>query len=297
MVLDTFVIGSWSLYSSTSSLERYFCGSDTATKVIKVDSLPDPQKISMHSSPTVCINTMYQVFGTDNPQSNGKQFTWSVTNGELFATAANRQNCIVNFIDSGKAVISLIVTYTATGCYDSAGYSVNVQKSQSPSTSVIYIAPEFFCLDSAATYQWGYDNKITHDTVVLNGQTNQNYYNANPDFKNYNYWVITTFGSCSQKSYLDGNTPTGTENLENGDGLGMELFPNPVSEDLYIHVTGMNSFDKLFVTVYDITGKSLLCSAVLGDHTNVNMSELNSGMYLVTLEQNGIKLQTKSVVK
>ena len=273
-----------------------FCGTDTAKKIITVNPTPQAPSITTHSPSRVCLNSMYLNFGADTAQGNGLTYEWSVTNGQLFATGKDKQYCIVNFNDSvGTANVKLVVSY-ASGCKDSVSYSVTVGSNNiAPAAYAVYVAPEFFSLDSAGSYQWGYDIIGTDDSVQIAGQINQNYYNPSPDFVHYYYWVITSYGACSQKSYV--NSPTGITNIVNSGDVLMKIYPNPISESAVFEVAGINNFEKAKLHVYDIVGRDISQYDVTSGSTSIDLHYLNAGSYVAVLEYNGFKLVSKSFIK
>jgi trimeric autotransporter adhesin len=63
---------------------------------------------------------------------------------------------------------------------------------------------------------------------------------------------------------------------------GFNVYPNPVSDILNIEYTS----DLTNVSVYNMLGQQVLNKKVSATSTNIDMSGLNSGTYLVKVEAN-----------
>jgi hypothetical protein len=74
--------------------------------------------------------------------------------------------------------------------------------------------------------------------------------------------------------------------------LGFKAYPNPVSDVLTIEYTS----DVTSVAVYNLLGQQVLAKNVNATTTQVNMSELNAGTYLVKVSS-GTVSKTLKVVK
>ena len=273
------------------------CGSDTAKKVITVNAMPEMPNMVTHSPSKLCLGTMYQNFGVDTAAYTGENYAWSVVNGDLYATGKGHQYCLVNFTDTGISIVKAIVTVNATGCKDSLTYSVAVSTTNtSPTTQVIYSSPEFFCLDNtASSYQWGYDDAVTKDSVSLPGEINQNCYVPSPNFTNKYYWVISKYQSCYQKTYY--NAPTGITPVAENNLLSLEIFPNPANEVLNIRTTGLNLNETNILIITDLAGKVIMTTPIKTETSELNIGNLPTGFYLAVLVHNGERLTTKPLIK
>lgn len=74
---------------------------------------------------------------------------------------------------------------------------------------------------------------------------------------------------------------------------GLKLFPNPLSGSV-LNVTSNSSADKT-IAVYDVLGKNVLNAKVTNEA--VNVSGLNSGVYIVKITEEGKTATRKLVVK
>ena len=82
-----------------------------------------------------------------------------------------------------------------------------------------------------------------------------------------------------------------TNDLENN--LGLSIYPNPTSGIVSIKSKQLVNAN---VTVYDLNGRVLLSTNINGTSSEINMSNLASGMYLFKV-QAGNSAFTKRIVK
>ena len=75
--------------------------------------------------------------------------------------------------------------------------------------------------------------------------------------------------------------------------IELTVYPNPVSDIIFIESNHSN-FEAKTVDVYDLGGKRVMSKRSVSD--KINVSELDSGTYLMVIESNGVKLQ-RSFVK
>ena len=76
-------------------------------------------------------------------------------------------------------------------------------------------------------------------------------------------------------------------------GLSIELYPNPTSNG-FVNIT-TTSNEAVNVSIFDILGKQVLAQKV--NNNTINVSNLNSGVYILKLNQNGATITKKLVVK
>jgi hypothetical protein len=241
----------------------------------------------------LCRNTMYQNFGTDAPPS-GTTYTWMASNATVWSQGNDHRNALVHFWNRGKTTITVTTTLSATGCDTSTTFSVMVGENESPIPEVIYHNNRFACLlNTADSYRWGYDDKLTLDSTIIPNETNQDYLNFNPDFNNRNYWVMVKTGECMQKAYY--NKPTGVDDpVLQADML--KLYPNPASDILNIELESAN-YTAVEFAICDMTGKLLRTIPAANRKAQVDVSTLAQGMYSVTCIKDGMKIGTVKFVK
>lgn len=103
-------------------------------------------------------------------------------------------------------------------------------------------------------------------------------YNVNVDFEGQSY--TTSFGVNTNLSLNESEL---SQNL---------IFPNPASERFNIHSN--TTMEKVFL--YDITGKLLMNKTINTTEAQINISDLNPGVYLVAILKDG-KWNTERLIK
>ncbi len=124
----------------------------------------------------------------------------------------------------------------------------------------------------------------------------------------YDIWVKFTYVNTGNNNphagwmidYLDFSIDTWCEYLYDdvveNDNTGVQIYPNPVTGNSEILVKGLA--EPASLTVYNSLGAVVLQREVPGENSAVKItrSELEPGIYLITLNQNGTTLQTLKMV-
>jgi PKD repeat protein len=275
------------------TLNNYGC-MDSAKFSVVIMPKPTVPYINLVATRTVCNNTLYQTYGAAVPQPAGYTYRWTADNAVIWATSADKQNCVVNFPNTGMAVIKLTSSISGTDCssYDTVG--VNVTPQNTSQYGVTYDRNTFVCLNNTVDrYQWGYDDKLTLDSTVLAGEVYQNYYNPNPDLANKYFWVMTQKDGCYQKSYYNapsGITGTAVTSAE------MKVFPNPASGLIEVQLFGVRLSNRSKLVIRDVSGKqNLVLNAA--DKMTVDISNLAQGFYFVSYYDNDVFIASAKFVK
>ncbi len=268
---------------------------DSQNVKLRINPLPAATPITTKSYSTVCNNTMYQNFGTTVAKPANESYTWIGNNCTVWAVGSDKQYCLVNFIDSGEAVVILATSYTGVKCYSNDSVIVRASSNQAAPVSVIYDNGNLICLqNSVDTYQWGYDDKTTLDSTLIFNEINQNYYIPDLDTAHKYYWVMTTSGSCLQKTYL--NQPTGINNVNAENSFDVKVYPNPANDYLIIETIG-NTAGVLSFNIIDLSGKTLKSEILNGNKVSVGLKDLSNGMYLIEIYRDNIKTVTTKFLK
>ena len=98
------------------------------------------------------------------------------------------------------------------------------------------------------------------------------------------FFSATTFAQQSMSSYS-------TEVLKDIDGLS--IYPNPVSNGK-IYITSTLNKPKE-VKIYDVLGKMAMSETIIGKELNV--SNLNPGVYILRIKENDLSTTRKLVVR
>ncbi len=263
--------------------------------VVTVDPTPQAPVIAVTAPANVCSQTMNMNFGAATTQPDTVQYTWTAAGATVLAQGAGHQNAIVSFPEAGNATVVLTANAAGFSCTAKDTFAVTVSNSVANNAVVYYVHDHFIYTDNTvSTYQWGYDDATTLDSVMFSGQVDQNYFDASPDFTNKNYWVMTTKDGCMSKTYY--NAPTSVVNVGSAAAVTLTVVPNPASDYVSVAVQGVTgNNDKVELT--DLTGKTVATELVAGNKAQLNVSNLASGIYIVTYYNNGVKAGTAKLVK
>ena len=76
---------------------------------------------------------------------------------------------------------------------------------------------------------------------------------------------------------------------------GLSIYPNPVTEGrTYINITTKRNFSKQ-IEIYNVLGKQIHSSIMTGKELNI--SALNTGVYILKITENNISETRKLVIK
>lgn len=133
-----------------------------------------------------------------------------------------------------------------------------------------------------ATYQWALCD--TGGLSPILGETQQTY---TPSITG-DYAVIVTQNGCTDTSrcvtvIILGNSKS-VQNL-------IELYPNPAQDHLYLNVQSDADFEGY--RIFDVTGKQLLEGKISGPKTMIQISNLETGIYILETEGAHIKFIKK----
>jgi hypothetical protein len=107
-------------------------------------------------------------------------------------------------------------------------------------------------------------------------------------------WTVSDIAGNTNTCSFDvivNSTSTGIEDLQKA---GVILYPNPVTHTLTIDL-GRNHGERLSIT--DLTGKLILDKKNLGTIEELDVSNLNNGVYLLSIQINEKVLSTRFVKK
>lgn len=123
-----------------------------------------------------------------------------------------------------------------------------------------------------------FNSNANTDTIYVG--TNNQVFGAN----GYAYYYIDDITLIDQST-------VGVNELSNG--ASVNVYPNPVNDVLNIDIKNFNK-ENLSIKIVDVIGKEVLKS----DYKNqIDISELQKGIYFVSIQQNDKTLVTKKVVK
>lgn len=91
-------------------------------------------------------------------------------------------------------------------------------------------------------------------------------------------------------TYVEGDGSLGTNDANSA--IKFSLYPNPADQELIVRHNSDQTFSKL--TIYDVNGRNLMESTEFGlQHTILDVSNLKSGIYFVTIDNQSIKFIKK----
>ncbi len=122
---------------------------------------------------------------------------------------------------------------------------------------------------------------------IISGAINQTY---NPT-ANASYYVVVTLNACSSDpSNTIVYSTVGIDALNNN---GVKVYPNPVSNELILENTGMNTNQNF--EIYNSIGQ-VVYKGILLEKTTVQTTSFAPGVYVIKLE-NGKTLEFKKIIK
>lgn len=264
--------------------------------VVTVSPSPVFPRITTHSPVNMCTSASFQNFGAGTAPATGERYEWSAGGGAtVWATGNDRQYCLVNFNNPGLSVVYLKASLSGSGCVGIDSFIVAVGTNIAEKTEVIYFNHEFVCLQNQKdTYQWGFDNKLTLDSTILDGQTNQNFSNDNPDIISNYYWVMTTHNGCMQKSYF--KEPTGVINVNAPAAMLASVKPNPSSGAFNVLLTSATT-QEAKVVITDLLGRKIKeLTMTTNRDTAVQLTEA-AGIYFLNATTSTSSYTAKIVVE
>jgi hypothetical protein len=99
--------------------------------------------------------------------------------------------------------------------------------------------------------------------------------------------------SGTETLYLDNISVDGSLNVGNNIEDIFSVYPNPVTNG-YVNISSPSNGEKN-IAVYDILGKKVMNTTITSDR--LNLSQLNSGVYMLNISENGISSTKKLVIK
>ena len=272
------------------------CGTDIARFAIFVQQTPVAEQISTYPANPLCNNTKFQNFGALNAPASGLTYNWSAVNAEIYATSPDHQNCLISFNAPGNSLVILATGTVGTTCYKADTLRYSISSYAAIPTQVLYQLPEFLCTDNTTDfYQWGYDDALTLDSILLPGEINQNLIIKHPDFTNRYYWVITGHYGCTQKTYY--NQPTDIQGQTTSLEKGMAIYPNPAGNEITITLKKDIGTGPIEIKVIDILGKIAKFSTFTNYKGILTLEGLSSGTYMVIAEKDGNRIGSEVFIK
>lgn len=250
---------------------------------------PNPPAVTINGSQSVCLNQNNSEYWVTPVL--GISYHWSLNGSYGTIVSDNTQSRIaVNWgFFSGNTSISLNQTYANTGCSRTDTKDLTVTNNIAPAKPEIYKKGRInvlVCLSNEANaFQWYKDGE------TLIGATRQ-FYVARNNLGNYQV-EITSSNGCLNRSNAEPVTTYGASSSP------LAVYPNPgveiVNIDLESEMLGnvririIDSFGKLERS-YTATKKEFFLVEP------INIQGLNKGVYLVSVEVNGVVVDSQKLV-
>jgi len=107
------------------------------------------------------------------------------------------------------------------------------------------------------------------------------------------YLVINEYAYETTLDYIEAGA-TVSIGVENQKSEAFSLYPNPAIDQVTVRMKENSLYD---VKVYDLTGRNIMNRSFEGMEYNMDISELNSGMYMLVITDGKVKLTQELVVK
>ena len=101
-------------------------------------------------------------------------------------------------------------------------------------------------------------------------------------------FITNAYGeTCTQPFGFTDSTMTDVDNVASNTELKVFVFPNPATDELRVMMNQANTAE--LISVYDITGKEVMRQPVEGAMTTLPVSQLHTGIYLLTVDGRQVK--------
>lgn len=217
--------------------------------------------------------------------NNASQYFWSIL-------PANAGTVSSNGINAGLALDALYDGPLSISCY--AANFCNNSPTSPPLHLTIHAAPTVNAIAAIAS------NQV--EATVIN-QSNFNWYLDGVPLPYPNstiincqgigsYSVVANNAFCSDSlaEFISCVITAATEKT----GSTIKIYPNPAKAMLYIESAGN---EPNYIKVYDYTGKVLQESTVSGKVSSLNLNELNSGCYFITIQSHNSYFSSKIIIE
>ncbi|RZJ66923.1 MAG: T9SS type A sorting domain-containing protein [Flavobacterium sp.] len=244
------------------SVSNGSCTSATsASTTITVNAIPATPTVSASGSTTIC-------------QGGSVTLTSSSATGNTWSNGATTQSITVS--NEGPYSVSV----TNGGCTSATSAVMTITVNPTPNAGLTQDNGVVTATETGATYQW-----YQCPDTLLSGETDQTF---TPTVVG-DYKVEITLGDCSVMSSCITVTQLGVGDFAHSK---FEIYPNPVTDILNIGYTT----DFKSVEVFNMIGQQVMTKNVNASATQLDMSGLPAGTYLVKVEADNAS-KTIKVIK
>ncbi|MFY9309661.1 MAG: T9SS type A sorting domain-containing protein [Bacteroidia bacterium] len=278
------------------------------TTVLDTNGLCNPEFFaSAQGSPvsdsTACDGTAYvEVYGGTPPYS----YQFSTGSTDSTASGLCPGSYIVTVTDAASNTYSttFVIGYPGTYYYTGGNYNYldTLYSNAMQDCGIDYSMPiDSFYIDSSyALSNWEY---VVNWTIIQD--TNQFAFTETYFIDSTGYYMFGISLYCDARSSTFGSytffsgamadmsqTPSGIKDVKADNSVS--VYPNPSNGEFYLKASSkIESY-----TVYDQLGRMVLTKHISTDNESINLSELNNGMYYLTVQfQDGTSGRQKLVIK
>ena len=259
--------------------------------LVVVFKRPMKPEFLTYPSYDICVGTMYQNFAAKTTPPANSTYKWSAVNAEIYSQGSTKQFALVNFKTAGTAKV--IISVDSGGCSNTIEKDFVVGPDTNHVPKVRYFNGDFICeLNGVEKYQWGFDTKLELGGNYLSGAINQNYFNNTTDTLHH-YWVLSTKGGCTQKTYYNTPNSLSSESLTK---LVSTVYPNP-SNGMFNIVFNKELNNQSKLRVLNISGVTVLEKSISGLESQFSLENMPAGIYMVQIMNANAFVSTVKVVK
>jgi len=250
----------------------------TATRQVTVRSLPGPA-VTISGPPTVCAGDNGIIYSTP-PISGSTVYVWSVPPGVMITSGAGTDSITVDFTTSAASGIITVLGNNICGNGDAASLPVVINPV--PSSPSISFINDTLVSSAPLGNQWYLNG------APIPGATQQ----IIPAPLSGEYWCSVTLNNCSSDTSnhilvlpegITGNGSTGN----------FLVYPNPATEKITVETPETLSFSQY--SVMNVNGQQLITREITQPKTQLDISNLSAGVYILRLTSDRTTVMQKFV--
>jgi predicted extracellular nuclease len=234
----------------------------------------------------------YMIKGTNNggdwKEARNLSLTGSISDGDVYVIAADQADASI------LAVADLSLSYESALHYNGDDAIALLKKNDSDVFEVIDIIGATGDDPGSGWAVAGVTNATKDHTLsrknTISGPSSDWTSSAGTD-ESSSEWVVT--GKDTEWTSLGSYTGKSTASLKNNAIIGFATYPNPVSDGILNISSASGSVKNL--TIFNLLGKQVLSSSFSGVNKNIDVSSINTGMYILKVTEEG-KIATKKLI-
>ena len=134
---------------------------------------------------------------------------------------------------------------------------------------------------------WAYRNNNQSPTVAFNS--------ADWTFSGIDVFDGVTTNATAASSFPIASYTNSTASVKNNAIEGFATYPNPITNSTFTITS--NSSSKKTITIFNVLGKKVLSSSFSGVKSNVDVSAISSGIYILKVTEAGKTASKKLVIR